>query len=128
MRNIFGIDLDHNRPGKDKTLYDVMDGQKFRVTGAAGKLAKLHERYAERIPEKHAADHISEAAYQIGRSCMKILRFYPLILLILALIWFQDLNSRPLHTILILLIPAFVLPGSAPFCVWFSVKSVFRRQ
>ena len=41
MRNIFGIDLDHNRPGKDKTLYDVMDGQKFRVTGAAGKLAKL---------------------------------------------------------------------------------------
>ena len=117
MRNIFGIDLDHNRPGKDKTLYDVMDGQKFRVTGAAGKLAKLHERYAERIPEKHAADHISEAAYQIGRSCMKILRFYPLILLILALIWFQDLNSRPLHTILILLIPAFVLLAVLLLCL-----------
>ena len=117
MRNIFGIDLDHNRPGKDKTLYDVMDGQKFRVTGAAGKLAKLHERYAERIPEKHAADHISEAAYQIGRSCMKILRFYPLILLILALIWFQDLNSRPLHTIQILLIPAFVLLAVLLLCL-----------
>ena len=42
MRNIFGIDLDHNRPGKDKTLYDVMDGQKFRVTGAAGKLANRY--------------------------------------------------------------------------------------
>lgn len=48
---------------------------------------------------------------------MKILRFYPLILLILALIWFQDLNSRPLHTILILLIPAFVLLAVLLLCL-----------
>lgn len=109
MRNIFGLDLDHNRPGKDKTIYDAVDGQKFRVTGAFGKLQKLNERYAEAMPPKNAADVICESAYRLGRGCLLLLRFYPLLLLLLALIRFEELNRRPFHTLLILLIPAAVI-------------------
>lgn len=109
MRNIFSFDMRKHRPSKKETIYEAIDGQKYRVTGAFGRLEKLNQRYAEAMPEKNRADRICSVSYNIGEICMRLLLSYPLVMIVLAIVFFERLNSHPFQTLFYLLIPAMVL-------------------
>lgn len=117
MRNIFSFDSRKHRLSKKHTVYEAIDGQKFRVTGAFCRLEKLNQRYADAFPEKNAADRVCEAAYNIGEICMRLMIFYPIVMILLALFFFERLNTHPFQTAFYLFLPLIVLGVGFLICL-----------
>lgn len=109
MRNIFAFDMRKHRLSKKHTVYEAIDGQKFRVTGAFGRLDKLNQRYADAYPKKNTADHICDVTYNLGEICVRLMIFYPIVMILLALFFFERLNTHPFQTFFFLVLPLILL-------------------